>query len=208
VISKCGLELKDGKELRVLDVNVASDKEVLASVSQPVVDEEINTPDFNNLLAHMAETMYATGGIGLAAIQVGVPIRVAVLDTDWVYRDKENPGLLEPWILINPEVGKNEHAPMDYEGEGCLSCPGLWAPVERPMASEVRFKNHKGEDCLERWQYLASYAVNHEVDHMNGTLILNYLSALRRDMYRRKIVKIKRKVKRIVGNNPSLGEGS
>lgn len=150
----------------------------LRKIAKPVqrVDDGIR-----QLVADMLETMYAAPGIGLAATQVNVHKRVVVMDISET-RD-------EPLVLINPEVSTlddNDNAP--YQ-EGCLSVPGFFEEVERPTQIEVTALNEHGESFTLRPDGLLAVCIQHELDHLNGKLFVDYLSSTRRNLIRNKLLK-------------------
>ena len=146
--------------------------------------------DFDKTLARLAddmlETMYDAPGIGLAAPQVGVGKRLLVMDC--VKEEDTAPRLL---VLINPEVTWVSDERNTYE-EGCLSIPDQYADVERPAEVEVSWLDLTGSQQTERFGGLWATCVQHEIDHLNGTLFIDYLKPLKRQMITRKMVKLKR----------------
>jgi len=134
------------------------------------------------LMDDMLETMYAAPGIGLAAIQVGEPVRVIVMDLS---REGEQPA---PRHYINPKVlwASEETAP--YE-EGCLSVPEIYDEVERPARVKISYLNYQGEEVVEDCEGLYAVCVQHEMDHLNGVLFIDHLSRLKRD---RAVAKVKK----------------
>jgi peptide deformylase len=134
------------------------------------------------LMDDMLETMYAAPGIGLAAIQVGEPVRVIVMD---LAREGEEPA---PCCFVNPEVlwASEETAP--YE-EGCLSVPEIYDEVERPARVKIKYLNYKGEEIVEDCEGLYAVCIQHEMDHLNGVLFIDHLSRLKRD---RAVAKVKK----------------
>ncbi len=147
---------------------------VLKQVAQPI---ENITEDIRTLAADMAETMYAAPGIGLAANQVNVLKRIFVMDTDF-REDKTSRNIV---TMINPEiVWKSEE--MSVMEEGCLSIPQQYADVERPRAVRVKFVDLDGEIKEMLAEDLQAACVQHELDHLNGTLFIDYLSRLKRNM--------------------------
>ncbi|PZP54818.1 MAG: peptide deformylase [Micavibrio aeruginosavorus] len=147
---------------------------VLKQVAQPI---ENITEEIRDLAANMAETMYAAPGIGLAANQVNVLKRIFVMDTDF-REDKTSRNFV---TMINPEiVWKSEE--MSVMEEGCLSIPQQYADVERPKAVRVKFVDLEGEMKEILAEDLMSHCVQHELDHLNGTLFIDYLSRLKRNM--------------------------
>ncbi len=144
------------------------------------------TDDLRRLADDMLETMYDAPGIGLAAPQIGVMSRMLVMDCV-----KEEGAAPRPMVLINPEVTWSSEARSVYE-EGCLSIPEQFADVERPAEVEVRWTGLDGAVHEERFGDLWSTCVQHEIDHLNGRLFIDYLRPLRRQMITRKMVKLKR----------------
>jgi peptide deformylase len=143
---------------------------------------EFDTPELNKLLEDMFESMYAARGVGLAAPQIGISRRIAVIDTS----AGEDP--TQKLILINPEITKNEGK--QTSEEGCLSVPGFREPVTRGQKVTVRAQNAKGETFEMTGEDLLARAFLHETDHLNGKLYIAHLSALKRDLIRRKIRKL------------------
>jgi peptide deformylase len=152
---------------------------LLRKASKPVerVDAELG-----KLADDMLETMYAAPGVGLAAVQVGVPRRLIVLDTS----DKEDEP--NPLVLINPEV-VSLGSEMRVHEEGCLSIPDTRVEIERPASLVVRYLDRDGKQQEMTAEGLLATAVQHEIDHLNGKLIIDFLSRLKRDMVMRKFKK-------------------
>ena len=144
------------------------------------VDDEIKT-----LLDDMLETMYAAPGIGLAAPQIGVMKRVVVMD---VSDDKEKP---EPLKLINPEIIWESEETSVYQ-EGCLSIPEQYADVERPAEVGMRYMDENGETHEIEADGLLATCIQHEIDHLDGILFTDYLSALKRNMIIKKVQKLQK----------------
>jgi len=134
------------------------------------------------LMDDMLETMYAAPGIGLAAIQVGEPVRVIVMD---LAREGEEPA---PRYFVNPEVvwASEETAP--YE-EGCLSVPEIYDEVERPTQVKIRYLNYAGDEVVEDAEGLYAVCIQHEMDHLDGVLFIDHLSRLKREQAVRKVKK-------------------
>jgi peptide deformylase len=138
----------------------------------------------------MLKTMYEAPGIGLAAIQVGEPRRIVTID---IAREEEEKA---PLFLINPEiVWSSEEARSVYE-EGCLSIPDYYAEVERPAKVRVRYVDYDGKQREREVEGLLATCVQHEVDHLNGVLFIDYLSKLKRDLVVRKFAKAAREKER------------
>ncbi len=155
----------------------------LKKVCDPVTDI---TPKLQALADDMLETMYAAPGIGLAAPQVGELTRLLVMDCV-----KEEGAPPRPMVLLNPEVVWESETRNVYE-EGCLSIPDQFADVERPSEVRVRWLDRDGNPQEEQFDGLWATCVQHEIDHLNGTLFIDYLKPLRRQLITRKMVKLKR----------------
>jgi len=134
----------------------------------------------------MLQTMYHAPGIGLAAPQVGEMKRLLVMDCE-----KEEGAEAQPMVLINPEIVWSSEDLSTYE-EGCLSIPEQYAEVERPSEVEVRWTDRDGAEASARFDGLWPTCVQHEIDHLNGKLFIDYLRPLKRQMITRKMVKLKR----------------
>jgi peptide deformylase len=152
---------------------------VLRKLSAPVerVDDALRT-----LMDDMLETMYAAPGIGLAAIQVGVPRRLLVLDAA---EGDEEPA---PLVLVNPEIVSLGPETRLHE-EGCLSIPDVRIEIERPSTLVVRYVDRQGELRELAAEGLLATAIQHEINHLDGRLIIDFLSPLKRDMVVRKFKK-------------------
>jgi peptide deformylase len=144
------------------------------------------TPEIRTLVADMFETMYEAPGIGLAAIQVAVPLRVITMDL--AKKDDEK----EPRVFINPEIVERSEEKSVYE-EGCLSIPDIHEDVERPARVKVRFMDLDGKVHEEEAEGLYATCIQHEIDHLDGVLFLDYLSKLKRDYIVRKFTKAARR---------------
>ncbi|TNE61475.1 MAG: peptide deformylase [Alphaproteobacteria bacterium] len=155
---------------------------LLKTISDPVaqVDDELR-----RLMDNMLETMYAAPGIGLAAIQVAVPRRVIVIDTEG---DEK---MRKPRFLVNPEVTW-ESEEYNVYNEGCLSVPEHYAEVERPASVKVKYLDYDGKQHEELMDGLLATCVQHEIDHLNGVVFIDYLSKLRRNMIVKKVQKATR----------------
>ena len=150
------------------------------------VDDELR-----NLLDDMLETMYAAPGIGLAAVQVGVLKRLIVID---ISKDKEKKN---PLFLINPEIISKSKKTSIYE-EGCLSLPGHFAEIERPAECQIKFIDYDGKEQELRANGLLATCIQHEIDHLNGVLFIDYLSKLKKDMIVKKLIKYKKELNKVV----------
>jgi peptide deformylase len=158
----------------------------LRLISEPV--KEI-TKEIRQLADDMLETMYDAPGVGLAAIQIGLPIRMVTMDVS-----KSDDERL-PMVLINPEITWASEEKRVYE-EGCLSIPEYYEEVERPDRVRFRFMNIQGEVVEQEADGLLATCVQHEIDHLNGVLFIDYLSKLKRD---RVMTKFKKAAKREAG---------
>ena len=156
------------------------------SIAVEQVDGELQ-----KLMDDMLETMYAAPGIGLAAIQVGVPKRVIVLDIT----SKEEPK--NPMYFINPEIVEKSKANSTYE-EGCLSVPGQFAEIDRPNKCNVKYLDYYGQPKQLNTEGMLATCIQHEIDHLEGILFIDYLSKLKKDMIIKKLVKHKKELNKIV----------
>ena len=155
---------------------------VLKLVSQPVdkVDDELRA-----LMDDMLETMYDAPGIGLAAIQIGVPKRVIVMDISGPDDEKA------PRYFVNPEIIWSSEDTAPYE-EGCLSIPDIYDEVERPARVKLKYLNYQGEEVIEDADGLFAVCIQHEMDHLHGVLFIDHLSRLKRD---RAVAKVKKQAR-------------
>ena len=150
------------------------------------VDDELRI-----LLDDMLETMYAAPGIGLAAVQIGILKRLIVID---ISKDKEKKN---PIFLINPEIISKSKNTSIYE-EGCLSLPGHFAEIERPEECQIKYIDYDGKKKEMKANGLLSTCIQHEIDHLEGILFIDYLSKLKKDMIVKKLVKQKKELNKIV----------
>jgi peptide deformylase len=156
----------------------------LEKPATPVAEEEFGTPELEQLVEDMFETMYASRGLGLAAPQIDVHKRLTVIDTSGGEEGVE-PNKV---VLINPEIIFKEGKQTGEEG--CLSIPGFREEVRRSKRVKVRARNAKGEVIEADGEDLMARAMQHEIDHLNGILFLSHLSPLKREVIRRKIKKL------------------
>jgi peptide deformylase len=172
----------------------------LKTVSEPVTEFG---DELNELVSDMFETMYAAPGIGLAAIQVGVPKRVLVIDLQPEDEDAEPepcnhdghehvhyPTKKEPRVFINPEILDPAEDLASYQ-EGCLSVPDIFADVDRPATCRVRYQDLEGETHEEDMEGLMATCIQHEMDHLEGILFIDHLSRLKRNMALKKLKKLR-----------------
>lgn len=153
---------------------------VLRQKSEPVerVDEELN-----RLADDMLETMYDAPGIGLAAIQIGIPRRLLVIDVSGEEEGRK------PQVFINPEIVASSDDRSTYE-EGCLSIPDYYAEVERPARVTVKHLDRDGNEQTVEAEGLLATCLQHEIDHLNGVLFIDHISKLKRDMVVKKFTKL------------------
>ena len=161
---------------------------ILRQVSLPV--EKVGNEE-RQLMDDMLETMYDAKGIGLAAIQIGVPKRIIVMDIG--NRDKKK----EPMYFVNPII-KNKNKDLSTYEEGCLSVPNQFAEVDRPASCEIEYLDYNGEKKLLEANGLLATCIQHEMDHLEGILFIDYLSKLKKSMIIKKLSKQKSKVDRII----------
>ena len=147
--------------------------------------------DTKKLMDDMLETMYAAPGIGLAAVQIGILKRVVVIDVSKVEEERK------PLFLVNPEIIHQSKNTSIYE-EGCLSLPGQFAEIERPAECIVKYIDYNGKEKELKNEGLLATCIQHEVDHLNGILFIDYLSKLKKDMIIKKLVKQKKEIERVI----------
>ena len=154
---------------------------LLRQVSKPV--SKVGKKE-QELMTDMLETMYAANGIGLAAIQVGIPQRIIVMDICKEENKKE------PRFFVNPIIKNKDPFKATYE-EGCLSVPNHFADVDRPSKCEVEYLDYIGNKQLLKAEGLLATCIQHEMDHLEGILFIDYLSKLKRSMIIKKLSKLK-----------------
>jgi len=155
--------------------------QVLRQVSTPV--EKVGREE-QQLMDDMLETMYAANGIGLAAIQIGVPKRIIVMD---ISKDENKK---EPRYFVNPKITNKNTLKSIYE-EGCLSVPNQFAEIERPKKCDIEYLDYNGEKKILNAEGLLATCIQHEMDHLEGILFIDYLSKLKKSMIIKKLSKIK-----------------
>ena len=156
---------------------------LLRQVSKPV--EKVGK-DEQKLMDDMMDTMYDANGIGLAAIQIGIPKRIIVMDIS-----KEE-GKKEPRYFVNPVI-KNKNPIKNKHEEGCLSVPDQFAEIDRPSKCEVEYLDYNGKQQLLKAEGLLATCIQHEMDHLEGILFIDYLSKLKRSIIIKKLSKLKSK---------------
>ena len=154
---------------------------VLRQISKPV---EKVTKEIQKLMDDMLDTMYAANGIGLAAIQIGIPKRIIVMDLS------KDPKKKEPRYFVNPIIKNKDSEKATYE-EGCLSVPNQFAEINRPRQCDVEYLDYNGEKQILRAEGLLATCIQHEMDHLQGILFIDYLSKLKKSMIIKKLPKLK-----------------
>ena len=155
---------------------------ILRQISKPV--EKVGKEE-QSLMDDMIETMYKANGIGLAAIQIGVPKRIIVMDIS------KNDEKKNPMYFVNPIIKKKNSDLSRYE-EGCLSVPDQFAEVDRPSSCEVEYLDYNGEKKILKTSGLLATCIQHEMDHLEGILFIDYLSKLKKSMIIKKLSKQKK----------------
>ena len=162
--------------------------EILKKVSEPIEKIGVNE---KKLIDNLFDTMYNSNGIGLAAVQIGILKRILVVDVS--NKDEKN----QPIVLVNPVIKNLSDEKSIYE-EGCLSIPETFVEIERPKICEVEYIDEKGSKKILKCDGLLSTCVQHEINHLDGKLIIDHLSKLKKDFIIKKISKIKKSPGRIV----------
>ena len=162
--------------------------ETLKKISEPIEKIGINE---KKLIKDLIDTMYDSNGIGLAAVQVGILKRILVIDVS-AKDEKKN-----PMSFINPIIKKFSNETSIYE-EGCLSIPETFIEIERPKTCEVEYIDINGHQKILKCDGLLSTCLQHEINHLDGKLIIDYLSKLKRDLIIKKISKSKKNLSRII----------
>jgi peptide deformylase len=173
--------------MAIREIIILPDKQ-LRIVSKKI---EKVTPDIRQLADDMFETMYDAPGIGLAAIQVAAPVRLITMDL--AKKNEEGEVNPQPRVFINPEILSSSQETSVYE-EGCLSIPEYYEEVERPAKVRLRFTDLDGKVHEEDAEGLFATCIQHEIDHLNGVLFIDYLSKLKRDRVQKKFSKAAKRV--------------
>ena len=161
---------------------------ILRQVSMPV---DKVTKDEQSLMDDMLETMYSANGIGLAAIQIGVPKRIIVMDISKNDQEKT------PMYFVNPII-KNKNKELSTYEEGCLSVPNQFAEVDRPASCEVEYLDYYGKKQILKANGLLATCIQHEMDHLEGILFIDYLSKLKKSIIVKKLSKQKKSSETLV----------
>ena len=167
---------------------ITEPNKLLRQISKPV--ENVGKEE-QQLMNDMLDAMYDANGIGLAAIQIGVPKRIIVMDIS-----KEE-GKKEPRYFVNPIIKNKDSLKATYE-EGCLSVPDQFAEIDRPSKCEVEYLDYNGNKKLLKTDGLLATCIQHEMDHLEGILFIDHLSKLKKSMIIKKLSKIKNKEDRVV----------
>ena len=170
-------------------------REILTEPNAILREKSLNVDmvdkDLQKLMDDMLETMYAAPGIGLAAIQIGIPKRVIILDID------QKEGQKNPMFFVNPEIIEKSENSSTYE-EGCLSVPGQFAEITRPEKCFIKYLDYYGQKKEIKAEGMLATCIQHEMDHLEGILFIDYLSKLKRTMIVKKLSKQKKAIERIV----------
>ena len=160
---------------------ITEPNKLLRQISQPV--EKVGIEE-RQLMDDMLETMYAANGIGLAAIQIGIPKRIIVMDISKEQNKRD------PRYFVNPIITNKDKLKSTYE-EGCLSVPDQFAEIDRPKNCDVEYLDYNGEKKLLKAEGLLATCIQHEMDHLEGILFIDYLSKLKKSMIIKKLSKVK-----------------
>ena len=170
-------------------------REILTEPNAILREKSLNVDmvdkDLQKLMDDMLETMYAAPGNGLAAIQIGIPKRVIILDID------QKEGQKNPMFFVNPEIIEKSENSSTYE-EGCLSVPGQFAEITRPEKCFVKYLDYYGQKKEIKAEGMLATCIQHEMDHLEGILFIDYLSKLKRTMIVKKLSKQMKVIERIV----------
>ena len=153
---------------------------ILRKISSPV--QKVGDAE-RKLMDDMLETMYSANGIGLAAIQIGIPKRIIVIDLKIENKKK-------PLFFVNPVIKNKDNLKSTYE-EGCLSVPNQFAEIDRPKKCDVEYLDYNGEKKILKAEGLLATCIQHEMDHLEGILFIDYLSKLKKSMIIKKLSKSK-----------------
>ena len=153
---------------------------ILRKISSPV--QKVGDTE-RKIMDDMVETMYSANGIGLAAIQIGIPKRIIVIDLK--IENKKN-----PLFFVNPVIKNKDNLKSTYE-EGCLSVPNQFAQIDRPKKCDVEYIDYNGEKKILKAEGLLATCIQHEMDHLEGILFIDYLSKLKKSMIIKKLSKSK-----------------
>ena len=167
---------------------IVEPNKILRQISKPV--SKVGNEE-RQIMDDMLETMYDAKGIGLAAIQIGIPKRIIVMDIS------KNDEKKNPMFFVNPII-KKKHIDKSIYEEGCLSVPNYFAEIDRPKECEVEFLDYHGKKTILKAEGLFATCIQHEMDHLEGILFIDYLSKLKKTMIVKKLSKQKNKPDRII----------
>ena len=167
---------------------ITEPNQILRQKSKPV--DKVGQEE-QQLMDDMLETMYHANGIGLAAIQIGIPKRIIVLDISKNEEEKN------PLYFVNPVVNNKNPENSTYE-EGCLSVPNFFAEIDRPKKCDVEYLDYYGQKQILKAEGLLATCIQHEMDHLEGILFIDYLSKLKKTMIIKKLSKQKKELDRII----------
>lgn len=193
-------EIPENDVLKVLDWNTDSEKRTLNCMSTNISKMVAESDETKKLAALMCNTMYAEQGIGLAGVQVNVPLNIFVMDCSY---DKFG---YAPRVILNPSIVETIGDKVKSQ-EGCLSVPGFSEEIDRYQKIRVQGKDLNWEDVEYIFEGLEAFCAQHEMDHLNGRCCISYSSLLKQDMYSRKVKKIKRKAKMLAEQYMKYGDG-
>lgn len=189
IFTRCGVSLPGVTDLHLRIQKMPQDEKILRHVPELAM-EAITKDNYLNTISEMVFRMYAMGGVGLAANQVGLPENLFVMDTDWLNRHE-----LKPYVCIEPHIVDYSEELIESE-EGCLSCNNVIMPLKRHAEVQLTYTDLNGDRQSENFTGLASCCVQHEVDHLNGKLIIDGASRLMLDILKRKGKKRKKQAVR------------
>lgn len=176
----------------------------LRQPTTPVAPEQLGAPEIKRLVEDMVATMYSHNGAGLAAVQVGRPEQIIIIDGHVAGGPEDAP----PVVLINPTIERlsDEHQTAD---EGCLSFPGIFVPIKRALRAKVSAYGLDGQRFVVEGEGLYARALQHEIDHLTGRLIVDFVGAVKREIIKRKMKRVAREEAEEAAENPArhAGEG-
>ncbi len=140
------------------------------------------TDEIRTLYRNLCDTMYAHNGVGIASVQIGVPIKMFIVEAAIGGGEETD----EPWVFINPEILETSDE-VENSDEGCLSFPGIYIPIERPIRAKIRAMNIKGEIFEAEGEGLFARAIQHEFDHLSGKLMVDFVGPLKKQMIKRRL---------------------
>jgi len=164
----------------------------------PVPQEQVGAPEIKQLVEDMVETMYSHNGAGLAAVQVGRPERILIIDGHVAGGAEDSP----PVVLINPTIEELSEE-SETGDEGCLSFPGIFVPIKRALKAKVSAYGLDGKRFVAAGEGLYARALQHETDHLTGRLIVDFVGAVKREIIKRKMKRVAREEAEEAAENPA-----